>query len=53
MSIYGIRMILYDNNTVTVHIKEIRNKLKDNSKEPIYIQTVWGIGYKFIGKKIS
>lgn len=44
---------LYDNNTVTVHIKEIRNKLKDNSKEPIYIQTVWGIGYKFIGKKIS
>lgn len=43
---------LYDNNTVTVHIKEIRNKLKDNSKEPSYIQTVWGIGYKFIGKRI-
>lgn len=42
---------LYDNNTVTVHIKEIRTKLKDSTKEPIYIQTVWGIGYKFLGKK--
>lgn len=38
------------NNTVTVHIKEIRQKLKDNPKNPKYIQTVWGTGYKFIGE---
>lgn len=42
-----------DNNTVTVHIKEIRNKLNDNVKNPIFIQTIWGTGYKFIGKRLS
>lgn len=38
------------NNTVTVHIKAIREKLKDSSKKPTYIQTIWGTGYKFIGE---
>lgn len=37
------------NNTVTVHIKDIREKLGDSSKHPNFIQTVWGTGYKFIG----
>lgn len=41
-----------DNNTVTVHIKSIREKLKDSSKNPKFIQTVWGTGYKFIGSKL-
>lgn len=36
----------YDNNTVMVHIKRLRNKIEDNPNEPKYIQTVWGIGYK-------
>lgn len=40
------------NNTITVHIKGIREKLKDSSKNPKFIQTVWGTGYKFIGEKI-
>ncbi|AKN30770.1 regulator [Clostridium carboxidivorans P7] len=40
------------NNTVTVHIKELREKIGDSSKNPIFIQTVWGTGYKFIGEKI-
>ena len=40
------------NNTVTVHIKALREKLKDNIKDPTFIQTVWGTGYKFIGEKI-
>ncbi|WP_097027689.1 response regulator transcription factor [Clostridium peptidivorans] len=40
------------NNTVTVHIKELREKLRDSSKNPDFIQTVWGTGYKFIGENI-
>ena len=39
------------NNTVTVHIKELREKIKDNIKNPTFIQTVWGTGYKFIGER--
>ncbi len=40
------------NNTVTVHIKEIREKLRDDVKSSKFIETVWGIGYRFIGEKI-
>lgn len=36
-------------HTVTVHIKSLRAKLKDPAKHPIFIQTVWGKGYRFIG----
>lgn len=45
-------MDMEDNNTVTVHIKAIREKLRDNSKNPDFIQTVWGTGYKFIAESI-
>lgn len=38
------------NNTVTVHVKALREKLKDDVKNPTFIQTVWGTGYKFIGE---
>lgn len=33
--------------TVDVHIKNIRQKIEDNPKDPQYIQTVYGMGYKF------
>lgn len=33
-------------NTVTVHIRRIREKIEINTKEPQYIKVVWGIGYK-------
>jgi len=33
-------------NTVMVHITKIRDKIEEDSKHPIYIKTVWGIGYK-------
>ncbi|WP_195516479.1 response regulator transcription factor [Paraclostridium bifermentans] len=33
------------------HIKNLRSKIEDNSKEPKYILTVYGMGYKFDGKK--
>jgi DNA-binding response OmpR family regulator len=34
------------NNTVMVHIARLRNKIEENSKEPKFIQNVWGVGYK-------
>ncbi len=36
------------NRTIDMHISNIRFKLDDDSKEPLYIKSVWGIGYKFI-----
>ncbi len=34
--------------TLTVHIKWLRQKIEDNPKKPEHIQTVWGVGYKFV-----
>ncbi|MGH4124676.1 MAG: response regulator transcription factor [Clostridium sp.] len=33
-------------NTVMVHIRKIRAKIEQNPRKPIYIKTVWGVGYK-------
>ncbi len=33
-------------NTVMVHITKIREKIEDDPKHPIYIKTIWGVGYK-------
>ncbi|WP_289139624.1 response regulator transcription factor [uncultured Brevibacillus sp.] len=33
-------------NTIMVHIRNIREKIEDNPREPRYIKTVWGVGYK-------
>ena len=33
--------------TVTVHIKKIREKIEINSAKPQYIETIWGVGYRF------
>ena len=41
------------NNTVTVHIKGLRTKLKDTGKQAKFIQTVWGVGYRFIGEQLG
>ncbi|MEF9951375.1 MAG: response regulator transcription factor [Clostridium sp.] len=38
------------NNTVSVHIKSLREKIKDDLKSPKYIKTIWGSGYIFIGE---
>ena len=37
---------LDNNNTVMVHIRRIREKLNDDTKNPKFIKTVWGVGYK-------
>lgn len=39
-------------HTVTVHVKSLRDKLKDPVKTPKFIQTVWGKGYQFIGERL-
>lgn len=33
--------------TVTVHIKKIREKIEKSSDKPQYIETIWGVGYRF------
>ncbi len=33
--------------TVTVHIKKIREKIEYNSSKPQFIETIWGVGYRF------
>lgn len=37
---------LGDENAVNVHISRLRNKIEDNPRDPKYVVTVWGIGYK-------
>jgi DNA-binding response OmpR family regulator len=39
----------YD-RTIDAHIKNIRHKIEDDRMTPTYIQTIYGIGYKFIGQ---
>ncbi|XOK64495.1 VanR-ABDEGLN family response regulator transcription factor [Paenibacillus elgii] len=34
------------NNTITVHIRHLREKMDDTVEKPKYIKTVWGVGYK-------
>lgn len=34
------------NNTITVHIRHLREKMNDSVERPKYIKTIWGVGYK-------
>jgi DNA-binding response OmpR family regulator len=38
----------YD-RVIDAHIKNIRHKIEDNPQKPVFIKTVYGTGYKFIG----
>lgn len=40
-----------DLSTVTVHVNKLREKIEDDTSNPKLIQTVWGVGYRFDGKK--
>ncbi len=37
-----------DDNTIMVHISKLREKIEDNPKKPMYIQTIKGIGYRMV-----
>ena len=42
-----------DYNIVMSHIHNIREKIEDNPSKPVYIQTVWGLGYRFNQKMVK
>lgn len=44
--IWGDEYFSKSNNTITVHIRHLREKMGDSFEEPRYIKTVWGCGYK-------
>lgn len=39
-----------DDNTIMVHISKLRDKIEDDSKNPVYLKTIRGLGYKFEGE---
>ncbi|MTK10866.1 MAG: response regulator transcription factor [Clostridiaceae bacterium] len=45
---FGLDYVGFD-RTIDSHIKNIRQKIEDNHREPKYIITVYGMGYKFVG----
>ena len=45
--IWDMESVGDDVATVTVHIKKIREKLEDTTANPNYIETIWGVGYRF------
>jgi len=47
-SMYPDNDVLVIDRTVDVHIKNLRKKLNDPAKQPKYIESVFGIGYRFI-----
>jgi DNA-binding response OmpR family regulator len=36
-----------DASTVTVHIRRLREKIESDPSKPLYLRTIWGVGYKF------
>lgn len=44
--IWGDEYFSKSNNTITVHIRHLREKMNDSLENPKYIKTVWGVGYK-------
>lgn len=45
-AIWGDEYFNKNNNTITVHIRHLREKMGDSFENPKYIKTVWGCGYK-------
>ena len=45
-AVWGDEYFSKSNNTITVHIRHLREKMQDSFEEPKYIKTVWGCGYK-------
>jgi DNA-binding response OmpR family regulator len=44
--VWGISEFI-DPSTVTVHVRRIREKIEADPSNPVHIQTVWGVGYRF------
>jgi DNA-binding response OmpR family regulator len=37
----------FDSGTITVHVRRLREKIEDDPAHPRYLETVWGVGYRF------
>lgn len=44
--VWGEEYFTKNNNTITVHIRHLREKMGDSFENPKYIKTVWGVGYR-------
>jgi DNA-binding response OmpR family regulator len=40
-----------ETSTVTVHVRRLREKIEVDPAHPLYLQTVWGVGYQFVDKR--
>ena len=49
-ALHGVEWDAYS-RTVDINMSRLRQKLKDDSKHPRFIKTIWGSGYMFIGKE--
>jgi DNA-binding response OmpR family regulator len=45
--VWGYSTIL-DTGTVTVHMQRLRSKIEVDPKSPRHLETVWGVGYRFV-----
>jgi DNA-binding response OmpR family regulator len=45
--VWGYEAVL-DTGTVTVHVRRLREKIEDDASSPQRLQTVWGVGYRFV-----
>jgi DNA-binding response OmpR family regulator len=46
-SVWGYEAAL-DTGTVTVHMRRLREKIERDPSHPEHLQTVWGVGYRFV-----
>ena len=46
-SVWGYTAAL-DTGTVTVHIRRLREKIEADPSQPRHLETVWGVGYRFV-----
>ena len=46
-TVWGYRSAL-ETGTLTVHIRRLREKLEDDPSRPRFLETVWGVGYRFV-----
>lgn len=45
-AVCGDAYFIKNSNTITTHIRHLREKLRDSAERPKYIKTIWGVGYK-------
>ncbi|CQR57832.1 VanR-ABDEGLN family response regulator transcription factor [Paenibacillus riograndensis] len=45
-AVWGNEYYNKNNNTITVHIRHLREKMNDSVDQPKWIRTIWGVGYK-------